>query len=114
MPPVSGSGSSAVNSTLTRARTQPDSPGAIQKNKEIGVLAMPYLAVFDSSGGFTWGGAGRYSFDMGAEADLLDKAIANALAAGLRTPDIMQPGMRKVGTTEMGGAIVTELTKLMG
>jgi 3-isopropylmalate dehydrogenase len=32
----------------------------------------------------------------------------------LRTPDIMQPGMRKVGTAEMGGAIVAELAKLAG
>jgi 3-isopropylmalate dehydrogenase len=62
----------------------------------------------------SFGMALRYSFDMGAEADLLDKAIANALAAGLRTPDIMQPGMRKVGTAEMGGAIIAELAKLAG
>jgi 3-isopropylmalate dehydrogenase len=60
----------------------------------------------------SFGMALRYSFDMGKEADLLDKAIANTLAAGLRTPDIMQPGMRKVGTAEMGSAIVTELAKL--
>jgi len=60
----------------------------------------------------SFGMALRYSFDMGAEAGLLDKAIANALAAGLRTADIMQPGMRKVGTAEMGGAIVAELAKL--
>ena len=30
----------------------------------------------------------------------------------LAHPDIMQPGMRKVGTAEMGSAIVTELAKL--
>ncbi len=60
----------------------------------------------------SFGMALRYSFDMGAEAGLLDKAIANALAAGLRTADIMQPGMRKVGTAEMGAAIVAELAKL--
>ncbi len=53
----------------------------------------------------------RYSFDMGKEADLLDKAIAGVLAAGLRTGDIMQPGMQKVGTAEMGGAILAELKK---
>lgn len=60
----------------------------------------------------SFGMALRYSFDMGAEADLLDRAIAAALAAGLRTPDIMQPGMHKVGTLEMGAAIVGELGKL--
>ena len=54
----------------------------------------------------------RYSFDMGNEADLLDQAIAGVLAAGLRTGDIMQPGMSQVGTAEMGSAIVAELGKL--
>jgi 3-isopropylmalate dehydrogenase len=60
----------------------------------------------------SFGMALRYSFDMGKEADLLDKAIAGVLAAGLRTGDIMQPGMRQVGTAEMGGAILAELKKL--
>ena len=60
----------------------------------------------------SFGMALRYSFDMGKEADLLDKAIAGVLAAGLRTGDIMQPGMNKVGTGEMGGAILAELRKL--
>ena len=60
----------------------------------------------------SFGMALRYSFDMGKEADLLDKAIAGVLAAGLRTGDIMQPGMNKVGTAEMGGAILAELKKL--
>ena len=60
----------------------------------------------------SFGMALRYSFDMGKEADLLDKAIAGVLAAGLRTGDIMQPGMTQVGTAEMGGAILAELEKL--
>ena len=60
----------------------------------------------------SFGMALRYSFDMGAEADLLDGAIAAALAAGYRTGDIMQPGMRQVGTAEMGCAIVGELERL--
>ena len=54
----------------------------------------------------------RYSCDMAKEADLIDKAIAGALARGLRTGDIMQPNMRKVGTSEMGRAIVEEIEKL--
>lgn len=54
----------------------------------------------------------RYSFDMPSEADLLDKAIASALDQGLRTADIMQPGMRQVGTSEMGRAIEAELKAL--
>lgn len=62
----------------------------------------------------SFGMALRYSFDMGKEADLLDQAIAGALAAGLRTGDIMQPGMRQVGTAEMGSAILDEMKKSAG
>jgi len=62
----------------------------------------------------SFGMALRYSFDMGKEADLLDQAIAAALGAGLRTADIMQPGMRQVGCSEMGSAIVKELGALAG
>jgi 3-isopropylmalate dehydrogenase len=54
----------------------------------------------------------RYSFNMGAEADLLDKAIEAVLNSGKRTGDIMQPGMTQVSTTEMGEAIVAELDRL--
>ncbi len=56
----------------------------------------------------------RYSFDMTAEADLLDQAVKNVLDGGLRTADIMQPGKAKVSTTVMGEAIVRELDKLGG
>jgi 3-isopropylmalate dehydrogenase len=62
----------------------------------------------------SFGMALRYSFDMGKEADLLDQAIAGALAAGLRTGDIMQPGMRQVGTAEMGSAILDEMKNSAG
>jgi 3-isopropylmalate dehydrogenase len=54
----------------------------------------------------------RYSFGMIREADLLDKAIANALAAGLRTRDIMSAGMREVGAREMGAAILSQFRAL--
>jgi 3-isopropylmalate dehydrogenase len=56
----------------------------------------------------------RYSFDMGREADLVEKAIAQVLHKGLRTADIMQDGMRKVSTTEMGAAIIEQLETLAG
>ena len=56
----------------------------------------------------------RYSFDLTAEADLLDQAVKNVLDGGLRTGDIMQPGKAKVSTTVMGEAIVRELDKLNG
>jgi 3-isopropylmalate dehydrogenase len=61
----------------------------------------------------SFGMALRYSCDMPKEADLIDKAIANVLAKGLRTTDIMQPNMRKAGTSEMGSAILKEVEELM-
>jgi 3-isopropylmalate dehydrogenase len=54
----------------------------------------------------------RYSFDMKEEAELVEKAVNNALATGVRTGDIMQPGMRRVSTTEMGNTVLAELAKL--
>ncbi|HEY3918309.1 MAG TPA: 3-isopropylmalate dehydrogenase [Stellaceae bacterium] len=54
----------------------------------------------------------RYSFDMKEEADLVEKAVNSALASGVRTGDIMQPGMKRVSTTEMGNAVLAELAKL--
>src|SRR5471032_3349982 len=56
----------------------------------------------------------RYSFSMGREADMIDKAIAAALAKGLRTADIKSDGTKLVGTTEMGDAIIAEMEKLAG
>ncbi len=54
----------------------------------------------------------RYSFAMGKEADLIDKAIAGALAKGLRTADIKSEATTAVGTAEMGGAILKEMAAL--
>src|SRR5690606_1760983 len=54
----------------------------------------------------------RYTFDRGACADLLEKAVNGVLAQGLRTGDIMQAGMTKVGTVQMGDAILRELDRL--
>ena len=54
----------------------------------------------------SFGMALRYSFGMGKEADLIDKAIAGALTKGLRTADIKSEGTTVVGTTEMGAAIL--------
>jgi 3-isopropylmalate dehydrogenase len=61
----------------------------------------------------SYGMALRYSCGLSKEADIIDKAIANTLARGLRTGDIMQPNMRKVGTSEMGSAILEEVEKLL-
>jgi 3-isopropylmalate dehydrogenase len=54
----------------------------------------------------------RYSFDMSDEADLVEKAVQNVLASGVRTGDIMAEGMTQVSTTEMGDAILKELDNL--
>ena len=48
----------------------------------------------------------RYSFGMVEVADKLDFAIAAALDEGLRTADIWSDGTKKVGTQEMGAAIL--------
>jgi 3-isopropylmalate dehydrogenase len=53
----------------------------------------------------------RYSFDLGDEADLVEKAVAQALAAGTRTADIRQPNTASVSTREMGDTILRELEK---
>lgn len=51
----------------------------------------------------------RYSFSLGNEADKLEAAIRKVLELGLRTADIMQPGMKKISTDEMGEAILSAL-----
>ena len=69
-------------------------------------LANPIAAIA------SYGMALRYSYGLTKEADLIDKAIAGTLARGFRTGDIMQPNMRKVGTAEMGKAILEEIETL--
>jgi 3-isopropylmalate dehydrogenase len=54
----------------------------------------------------------RYSFDLADDADLVEKAAQNVLKRGIRTADIMQAGMTKVSTTQMGEELVKELDKL--
>jgi 3-isopropylmalate dehydrogenase len=51
----------------------------------------------------------RYSFSMKDEADRLENAVRKVLTQGLRTGDIMQPGMTQVGTSQMGDAILKAL-----
>src|ERR1700722_11725568 len=60
----------------------------------------------------SFGMALRYSFGMGREGDLIDKAIAATLAKGLRTADIKSAGAKLVSTPEMGGAIIGEMDAL--
>ncbi|RYH10612.1 3-isopropylmalate dehydrogenase [Tropicimonas sp. IMCC6043] len=52
----------------------------------------------------------RYSFDQGAEADRLEKAVEAVLSSGKRTADLMQAeGGTPVSTGEMGDAILAAL-----
>ena len=60
----------------------------------------------------SFGMALRYSFDRGAEADLVEQAIAAALAKGLRTADIMSEGSALVTTAQMGDAVIAEMAAL--
>ncbi len=54
----------------------------------------------------------RYSFGMGEDADLIEKAAANVLASGKRTGDVMSDGCELVSTRQMGQALTAELDKL--
>ncbi|NDF12516.1 MAG: 3-isopropylmalate dehydrogenase [Proteobacteria bacterium] len=54
----------------------------------------------------------KYSFDMNKEATLVEDAIKHVLGKGIRTGDIMQDGAKKVGTTEMGEAIIAAMETL--
>ncbi|MBB3173980.1 3-isopropylmalate dehydrogenase [Endobacter medicaginis] len=55
----------------------------------------------------------RYSFDLEEDAALIEAAVAGVLASGLRTADIMSPGMARVGTRVMGEAVLRELDKMV-
>ena len=50
----------------------------------------------------------RYSFNMVAEADRLEAAIAAVLDDGLRTKDIMSEGKTEIATVAMGDAIIAK------
>jgi 3-isopropylmalate dehydrogenase len=51
----------------------------------------------------------RYSFGRTEEAAKIERAVRSVLAAGYRTADIFQPGMKKVGTAGMGKAVLEAL-----
>jgi len=51
----------------------------------------------------------RYTFRQGQAADRIEGAVKRVLAEGLRTADIEAPGCRKIGTREMGEAVVAAL-----
>ncbi|WP_122580224.1 3-isopropylmalate dehydrogenase, partial [Pseudomonas viridiflava] len=54
----------------------------------------------------------RYSFNLTDAADAIEKAVSVVLDQGLRTGDIFSTGNTKVGTQEMGDAVVAALRNL--
>jgi 3-isopropylmalate dehydrogenase len=52
----------------------------------------------------------RYSLQQPEAADRIERAVQAVLSAGLRTGDIWSEGTRKVGTREMGDAVVAAIT----
>lgn len=53
----------------------------------------------------------RYSLNLDAEADAVERAVKEILAEGFRTVDIMSEGCRKVSTTEMGDLLAEKIMK---
>jgi 3-isopropylmalate dehydrogenase len=51
----------------------------------------------------------RYSLDQPQAADRIESAVKAVLSAGLRTGDIWSEGTQRVGTAEMGDAVVAAL-----
>src|SRR3954466_213097 len=51
----------------------------------------------------------RYSLGQPAAAERVEKAVTKVLRNGLRTADIHTPGTKRVGTQEMGDAVVAAL-----
>ncbi|WP_372524684.1 3-isopropylmalate dehydrogenase [Piscinibacter sp.] len=53
----------------------------------------------------------RYSLAQPEAADRIESAVEHVLASGLRTADIWSEGTTRVGTREMGDAVVAAITK---
>jgi 3-isopropylmalate dehydrogenase len=51
----------------------------------------------------------HYSLDLPEQAARIEKAIRTVLRNGVRTRDIWQEGCRRVGTREMGEAVLRAL-----
>ena len=53
----------------------------------------------------------RYTLNQPALADRIECAVSKVLDQGLRTGDIHTEGTKKIGTAEMGNAVVAALEK---
>ena len=56
----------------------------------------------------------RFSLNQPQAADRIESAVKSVLASGLRTGDIWSEGTQRVGTREMGDAVVAAITKTKG
>jgi 3-isopropylmalate dehydrogenase len=56
----------------------------------------------------------RLTLNRPDDADLLEKAVGNALSAGARTADIAEPGATKLSTEQMGDAVLNALEQVSG
>ena len=54
----------------------------------------------------------RHSFDAAEDADLLESAVSDAVASGVRTADIKGDATEAVSTTQMGDAVLESLNRL--
>ncbi|WP_219215609.1 3-isopropylmalate dehydrogenase [Variovorax boronicumulans] len=77
--------------------TAPDIAGKNLANPLAAILSMAMML--------------RFSFGQAANAERVEQAVRRVLADGLRTGDIFQPGSTRVGTEEMGAAVVAALDK---
>jgi 3-isopropylmalate dehydrogenase len=55
----------------------------------------------------------RLTLDRPDDADLLEKAVGAALAAGARTADIAEPGATRLSTEQMGDAVLNALDQVV-
>ncbi|MBT2300716.1 3-isopropylmalate dehydrogenase [Variovorax paradoxus] len=80
--------------------TAPDIAGKDLANPLASILSMAMML--------------RYSFGLAEQADRVERAVRAVLAEGLRTGDIFQPGCTRVGTRDMGEAVVAALRRAAG
>lgn len=80
--------------------TAPDIAGKDLANPLASILSMAMML--------------RYSFGLAEQADRVERAVRAVLAEGLRTGDIFQPGCTRVGTRDMGEAVMAALRHAAG
>jgi 3-isopropylmalate dehydrogenase len=80
--------------------TAPDIAGKDLANPLASILSMAMML--------------RYSFGLAEQADRVERAVRAVLAEGLRTGDIFQPGCTRVGTRDMGEAVMAALRRAAG